>query len=57
MIKKQSLCRQSVFWGDGNSKGTPTQSGIDGPRNRSVVENFVWSDENGDYPEGSHVTC
>jgi glutaminyl-tRNA synthetase len=31
---------------------TPTQSGIDGPyRNRSVVENFVWRDENGDYPE------
>lgn len=39
-------------------KGTPTQSGIDGPyRNRSVEENLALFEgmKNGDYPEGSHV--
>jgi len=39
-------------------KGTPTQSGIDGPyRNRSVEENLTLFQgmKNGDFPEGSHV--
>ena len=39
-------------------KGTPTQSGIDGPfRNRSVEENLTLFSamKNGDFPEGSHV--
>lgn len=39
-------------------KGTPTQSGIDGPyRNRSVEENLQLFEamKNGDFPEGSHV--
>ena len=39
-------------------KGTPTQSGVDGPfRNRSVEENLTLFEgmKNGDFPEGSHV--
>ena len=39
-------------------KGTPTQSGVDGPyRNRSIEENLTLFEamKNGDYPEGSHV--
>ncbi|MFV8341562.1 glutamine--tRNA ligase/YqeY domain fusion protein [Flavobacterium sp. XS2P39] len=39
-------------------KGTPTQSGVDGPfRNRSVAENLALFEgmKNGDFPEGSHV--
>lgn len=39
-------------------KGTPTQSGVDGPfRNRSIEENLTLFEgmKNGDFPEGSHV--
>jgi len=39
-------------------KGTPTQTGVDGPyRNRSVEENLSLFEamKNGDFPEGSHV--
>jgi glutaminyl-tRNA synthetase len=39
-------------------KGTPTQSGIDGPfRNRPIEENLRLFEgmKNGDFPEGSHV--
>jgi len=39
-------------------KGTPTQSGVDGPyRNRSIEENMTLFEgmKNGDFPEGSHV--
>ncbi len=39
-------------------KGTPTQSGVDGPyRNRSIEENLALFEcmKNGDFPEGSHV--
>ncbi|WP_310377921.1 glutamine--tRNA ligase/YqeY domain fusion protein [Flavobacterium sp.] len=39
-------------------KGTPTQSGVDGPfRNRTVEENLTLFEgmKNGDFPEGSHV--
>jgi glutaminyl-tRNA synthetase len=41
-----------------SQKGTPTQSGVDGPfRNRSVEENLTLFEgmKNGDFPEGSHV--
>jgi glutaminyl-tRNA synthetase len=39
-------------------KGTPTQTGVDGPyRNRSVEENLILFEamKNGNFPEGSHV--
>jgi glutaminyl-tRNA synthetase len=42
MIKTIKAYVDSQSSEDGNSKGTPTQSGIDGPyRNRSVVENLT----------------
>jgi glutaminyl-tRNA synthetase len=58
MTKRKSLCRFLTFRNTWHSKRNTNNTGVDGPFRKSFGwRKFAtfWSDENGDFPEGSHV--